>query len=68
MKVKELRQFLLNKPDNEDVKVQWVVVYKDKGVTIDLRGNEVKGLWKTYCGDKECVLSFQPYLRGDDEN
>ena len=69
MKVKELRQFLLNRPDDEDIKVQWVVFYRDKGITIDLRGDEARGLWKTHCDEKECVLHFQPYLvNGEERN
>ena len=67
MKVSELRQFLYGRPYDEEVKIQFVVVYKDKGISIDLRGVEVKGLWPTHCSKEECILHFQPNLKYRDE-
>lgn len=62
MKVRELRQFLFNKPDDEEVNVQYVICYIDKGIKVDIRGNSTD-VYKTYCNDKECILSFMPRLK-----
>lgn len=69
MTVGELKQFLANRPDDQVVEVQYSIVYRDKGILIDLRNDNKatkEGIYTSHCGPDRCILCFIPTLKFND--